>query len=88
VTWAGGLGDLFKTKCTACHGSPSGLGGLDLSTYEGALKGGNSGPGVVPDDPEASSIWQIQSQGGHPGQLTDSELETVRQWIEAGAPEE
>ncbi|HET7091182.1 MAG TPA: cytochrome b/b6 domain-containing protein [Anaerolineae bacterium] len=88
VTWAGGLGDLFKAKCTACHGSPSGLGGLDLSTYEGALKGGNSGLGIVPGDPEASGIVRIQSQGGHPGQLTDSELETVMQWIEAGAPEQ
>lgn len=88
ITWAGGLGDLFKAKCTACHGSPSGLGGLDLSTYEGALKGGKSGPGVVPGDPEASGIVRIQSQGGHPGQLTDSELETVMQWIEAGAPEQ
>ena len=88
ITWAGGLGDLLKTKCTACHGSPSGLGGLDLSTYEGALKGGNSGAGVVPSDPQASGIVRIQSQGGHPGQLTDSELETVIQWIEAGAPEQ
>ena len=88
VTWAGGLGDLFKAKCSACHGSPSGLGGLDLSTYEGALKGGKSGPGVVPGDAEASVIAQIQSEGGHPGQLADSELETVVQWVEAGAPEQ
>jgi formate dehydrogenase gamma subunit len=88
VTWEGGIGELFETKCSACHGSSSGLGGLDLSTYEGALTGGNSGPGVVPGDPEASVIVQIQSQGGHPGQLSDSELETVTQWIEAGAPEE
>jgi hypothetical protein len=29
VTWEGGIKNLFETKCSACHGGPSGLGGLD-----------------------------------------------------------
>jgi hypothetical protein len=63
------------------------VGGLSLATYEGALDGGKSGPGIVPGNPEASKIVEIQSEGGHPGQLTDAELLDLIEWIEAGAPE-
>jgi formate dehydrogenase gamma subunit len=87
VTWDGGIGNLFETKCSACHGGASELGGLDLSTYQAALDGGSSGPGVVPNDPDASQIILKQSAGNHPGQLTGDELALIRRWIEAGAPE-
>jgi hypothetical protein len=60
---------------------------LDLSDYQGALLGGNSGPAVVPGNPEESLIIIVQSAGGHPGQLTDEELSQVSEWIEIGAPE-
>ncbi len=54
---------------------------------EDALAGGNSGPAIVPGNPDQSMLVQIQQQGGHPGQLTDEELQQVIEWIEAGAPE-
>jgi hypothetical protein len=63
------------------------VGGLNLGTYENALRGGVSGPAIVPGDPDASVLVQIQSAGGHPGQLTIDELEQVIAWILAGAPE-
>ncbi|HSL28479.1 MAG TPA: cytochrome b/b6 domain-containing protein [Anaerolineales bacterium] len=85
-TWDNSIGTLFEAKCTACHGA-SALGGLDLSTYEQALEGGNSGPAIVPGDNEASLVVTIQEAGGHPGQLTPEELAQVIEWIEAGAPE-
>jgi mono/diheme cytochrome c family protein len=88
TSWQAGFGDLFLEKCGTCHGSPSGLGGLDLSSYQAAVAGGNSGPAIVPGDPEASVLVIRQSRGDHPGQLSGDELALVRQWIEAGAPEE
>jgi cytochrome b subunit of formate dehydrogenase len=87
ITWEGGIGGLFQAKCTGCHGQSTKLGNLDLSSYLGATAGGNSGPGIVPGDPDASQIVIIQSAGGHPGQLSDEELEQVIDWIAAGAPE-
>jgi hypothetical protein len=63
------------------------VGGLSLADYQSALKGGNSGPGIVPGDPDASSIVKIQQAGSHPGQLTTDELNRVIEWIRAGAPE-
>jgi formate dehydrogenase gamma subunit len=87
LTWEGGIGPLMESKCVACHNSSSNLGGLDLSDYQLTFLGGNSGPAVVPGDPDNSAIIIIQSAGGHPGQLTGEELSQVQEWIENGAPE-
>ena len=86
-TWKGRYESLFHNRCSTCHGTTS-VGGLSLASYQGALTGGSSGPGIVPGNPESSLIVQIQSQGGHPGQLTPDELNQVIEWIRAGAPEQ
>jgi hypothetical protein len=87
LTWEGGIGVLLESKCVACHNSSSKLGGLVLSDYQLTLLGGNSGPAVIPGDPENSTLIIIQSAGGHPGQLSGDELSQVREWITDGAPE-
>ena len=45
-------------RCIECHGdkTPKPKGGLRLDTREGLLKGGHSGPAVVPGNPEASLL--------------------------------
>lgn len=86
ATWEAGIGELFNTKCGSCHG-PAKMGGLDLTTYERALAGGNSGPGIVPEDPDNSQVVIIQAAGGHAGQFTEDELELIIQWTQGGAPE-
>lgn len=87
VTWDAGIGAIFETRCGACHGSPAGMGGLDLSNYAGIRAGGADGPAIMPGDPDGSLLVTKQSAGGHPGQLSGDELALVRRWIEAGAPE-
>ncbi len=88
VSWQDGFADLFQERCGMCHSSSSALGGLDLSNYQTALEGGDSGPAIVPGDPDASLLLTRQASGDHPGQLDGDELALVLQWIEAGAPEE
>ena len=85
-SWDGKYSALFQNRCGSCHGRTA-VGGLNLSTYADALKGGKSGPGIVPGNPDASAIVQMQSTGGHPGQLSIDELEQLINWILAGAPE-
>ena len=85
--WENFAGPLLQQKCAACHGSASGMSGLNLSTYQDALKGGTKGAGVVPNSSATSEIIVIQSAGGHPGQLSAEELEKLKAWIDAGAPE-
>jgi hypothetical protein len=79
---------IFEGRCTACHNSVDLTAGLDLSTYEGALAGGNSGPGIEPGNPDGSTIYVRQSgPNGHFSQLLADELEALTEWILAGAPE-
>jgi len=87
LTWEGGMGALMEAKCVACHNSSSQLGGLDLSSYESALLGGNSGPAVIPGNPDDSTVIIVQSEGGHPGQFSDDELAQLLEWITDGAPQ-
>jgi hypothetical protein len=58
-----------------------------LSTYPSALQGGQSGPGIVPGDPDSSLVLIRQAEGNHPSQLSAEEILWLREWIEAGAPE-
>ncbi|MDP6945796.1 MAG: c-type cytochrome domain-containing protein, partial [Myxococcota bacterium] len=51
-------------SCLGCHGNGATSGGLDLSTLEGLLAGGDkAGPAIVPCDPEASPLLDV-IQGG------------------------
>ncbi len=85
-TWDATIGDLFANSCGVCHGE-GGLGGLNLTTYAGALAGGNSGEAVVPGDVDASIVVEIQLSGGHPGQWDDATITRVSDWIAEGAAE-
>ncbi len=85
-TWDATIGPLFASSCGGCHGA-SGMAGLDLTTYQGALAGGTSGPAIAPGDPDASVVIIVQSAGGHPGQLSEDDLTRIGDWIIAGAPE-
>jgi len=80
------VGPLFETKCGACHGSETAQKGLDLTTYEAAMAGGDSGPAILPGDSAGSLLVEIQS-GQHFATFTDEELEIIKAWIDAGAPE-
>lgn len=85
-TWDSAIGPMLQEKCLPCHG-PAASGGLNLSTYADAMKGGASGPVIVPDDGENSLLVTKQQAGGHPGQLIPEEIAQVIEWIDAGALE-
>jgi nitrate/TMAO reductase-like tetraheme cytochrome c subunit len=80
------VGPLFASKCTVCHGGSSPQKGLDLSTYASAMKGGDDGAVIIPGDSTGSKLIQVQS-GNHFSNLTSEELDVVKKWIDAGAPE-
>lgn len=80
------VGPLLTAKCTGCHGELA-TGGLNMLTYSELMKGGANGPVIVPGDFSNSLLYEIQSAGGHFANLTAQELETIKEWIDAGAPE-
>jgi hypothetical protein len=79
-------GPLFAAKCTGCHGELA-TGGLNMLTYADLMNGSSNGPVVVAGDSTNSVLLQIQSAGGHFANLTEEELQIIKQWIDAGAPE-
>ncbi len=88
ATFESGMSDLFDGRCTACHGAAEPEGGLDLTSYAGALAGGTSGPGIVPGDPGGSLIYQRQTgRPAHFGQMIQDEIDALELWILDGAPE-
>ena len=83
-------------RCTTCHGPQRQDGGLDLRTRESMLKGGKSGPALVPGKPAESLMMQrIASEACPPQELlltffvqrpAVAEVEQLSKWIAAGAP--
>src|ERR1019366_4278071 len=81
---------ILKANCFECHGEAKKLkGGLDLRLQHYLVKGGKSGPALVPGKPDDSNIVQrIRSQEMPPGKkkLTKDEVALIERWIKEGAP--
>lgn len=86
---------LLAEKCLTCHGGkPDDVKGeFDLRTRETALRGGESGEAaIVPGKPGESPLYQAVRWDGlemppkKNDRLTSEQVETLRQWIAAGAP--
>ena len=87
---------IFKGRCIECH-QPGGQGyeqsGLDLSTYEGLMKGTKFGPIVVPGDPDTSNLiwlldWRASPELRMPHgkkKLSTCDRDDIRNWIREGA---
>jgi hypothetical protein len=85
-TYDANIAAVIGSKCGACHNATQLLGGMDLTSYAGLMKGGKDGAVVNPGDSTTSLIIKIQS-AQHFANLTASELDLLRQWIDAGALE-
>jgi hypothetical protein len=76
---------IFQRNCLRCHNGKLQKGGLDLSTPERVLAGGESGPAVVPAQPVASRLYDAIHNGemplDHKTKVSTAELETIRVWI-------
>jgi len=87
LTFEATIGPLLAARCGSCH-VQSTIQGFNLDSYANVMKGGTSGPAIIPGDPQNSLLVQKQSAPQpHFGQLNPQELELVVQWISAGAPE-
>src|SRR5713226_9886751 len=81
--------DILKNNCFVCHGA-SKTSGLDLRTRESMLAGGQRGPALRPASLKRSLLFTFASHETEPAmppgkKLPDADIETLRQWILAGA---
>ncbi|HUK08764.1 MAG TPA: c-type cytochrome domain-containing protein [Stellaceae bacterium] len=96
VSFAEDILPLFKWRCGSCH-QPGGIGteksGLDLTTYEGVMKGTKFGRMVIPGDPESSNLmllldWRVAPELRMPHgkkKLSTCDRDSIRAWIREGA---
>jgi hypothetical protein len=81
---------VFAQQCFVCH-TNSKMAGLRLDTREDILKGGKSGPAIVPGDPDKSLLVSAIKHTGPvampkaAGKLTDSQVSDITQWVKEGA---
>ncbi len=87
---------ILKGRCIECH-QPGGQGyeksGLDLTTYEGLMKGTKYGSMVVPGNPDMSNLmllldWKASPELNMPHgkkQLSICDRDAIREWIRQGA---
>ena len=89
LTFERDIRPIFRAHCLDCHGAVEEIqGGLDLRQVRLMQKGGESGTVLIPGDPHMSLLMdRIRSKEMPPGEIkvTDKELETLTQWISAGA---
>ena len=91
--------DVFETKirpllaanCYACHGEAA-RAGLRLDSREGMLKGGDTGPVIVPGKPEESTLIKaVQHTDGYPkmprgrAKLQQADIDVLVEWVRGGA---
>jgi soluble lytic murein transglycosylase len=90
--------DFFENKvrpvladnCYDCHTAAE-SGGLRVDSRANLLKGGKSGPAVMPGDPDKSLLIQAVKQTGDlkmpkGGKLKPQEVQALVDWVKMGAP--
>ncbi|MCB9941286.1 MAG: DUF1553 domain-containing protein [Planctomycetaceae bacterium] len=81
------IAPLLASRCLDCHSGPELKGGLDLSSLDTTLKGGESGPVLVPGDAAGSLLLERVEADEMPPKhpLSTEEKTRLREWIVAGA---
>lgn len=81
VSFSSDIQAILANNCTdaGCHSGPNGIGGLDLNTYASAKR--------IADDGELMN--RITGNGSimpPAGPLASCDIEKIRAWVTAGAP--
>ena len=77
---------ILEKNCAACHNAEKKMGGLDLSTFAGMMKGSSSGPVIAPGKPAHSLLWLLVESGQMPvgGKISAAQKQTLKAYIEQG----
>jgi hypothetical protein len=82
---------LLVKACTECHGPNRQRASLRLDSREAVLRGGASGPAVVPGKPAESLLVKAVGDNGPvhmppKGKLKDEQVAVLARWVEMGVP--
>jgi len=81
---------LLAARCWKCHGTEKQKASLRLDSAAAVATGGDSGPVLVPGDPEHSPMVQAIRYADDPkmppdGKLSDTEIAVLTNWVRSGA---
>jgi hypothetical protein len=84
---------LLASQCYSCHSSSAAIvqGGLRLDSRETVLRGGHSGPALIPGNPDQSRLIRALRHEVEPhmppwGKLDPEKIAVLEEWIRRGAP--
>lgn len=83
---------ILEQSCVRCHSPENKKGGLDLSTRETALKGGQTGPAIIAGKSGSSLVYLMSAHEEEPfmpqkePKLSAEALAALAAWIDGGAP--
>jgi hypothetical protein len=85
---------LLVKRCFECHSGTTTHGGLSLQTAKAWREGGDSGPAIIPGNPEASLLIAAVEHRSlqmppldRGGPLPHEEIEVLKKWVSMGAPD-
>jgi hypothetical protein len=82
---------ILVEKCLRCHGDAAPKAKLNLTTRDGVLKGGRTGPAVALDKAGESLLLRAVRYDDEPrmppdGKLSDRQVEVLSRWVKRGVP--
>ena len=85
--WTSHIEPLLREQCGQCHSGTKTKSGLDLSSLQSILKGGDRGAAVIPGRPADSNLYTFLAAGADPHmppkkQLSEEQAGLVKTWIE------
>jgi|SRR5579863_3517406 len=91
VSFARDVAPILDRWCVSCHGLREAQSALRLDSLSGVMRGGDTGPVVIPGNPEGSLLSAKIERRHRPSmpprrRLPASAVALIRAWIAAGAP--
>jgi mono/diheme cytochrome c family protein len=87
--WTAHVEPLLKEHCAECHNSTKAKSGLDVSSLQTLLRGGDRGTAVVAGRPDESNLYKflsaeadIHMPPGKRERLSEEEAGLIRKWIQ------
>jgi hypothetical protein len=87
--WSAHIEPLLKQHCIECHSPTKSKSGLDLTSLQALLRGGDRGASVIPGRPQESNLYKFLSAEADPHMppgnrkaLSDEEVGFLKKWIQ------
>ncbi len=82
---------IFNENCTGCHSGERARAGIDLTSYQGVMDGGEDGPIVKKGAPKHSLLIEalrglngVRQMPPRRGPLSEDKIALIEKWISAG----